>query len=99
MFGGVGQPPGGHYFRSRQAWGKQVAYSTQFETPFDRAISAREKVKDRLIGNLNRSDWDLPPKPKWMRWDTYERLADKFLLQQGKIDQIMVDYAGRVRAS
>ena len=87
-------PPGASRFCSRQAWGNQVAYSTQFEPPFNRAISAREKVKARLIGNLNQRDWELPPKPKWMRWPTYERLAEKYRLQQGKIDQIMIDYVG-----
>ena len=40
-------PPGAKYFCSRQAWGKQAAYSTQFQSPFDRAISAREKVIGR----------------------------------------------------
>jgi hypothetical protein len=31
-------PPGASRFCSRQAWGKQVAYSTQFEAPFDQAL-------------------------------------------------------------
>ena len=87
-------PPAADRFCSRQAWGKQVAYSTQFEAPFNRAISAREKVKARLIGNLNPRDWKLPPKPKWMRWDTYERLAERYRFQQGVINQCMADYAG-----
>jgi len=90
----VWQPPGAHRFCSRQAWGKQVAYATQFEAPFDRAITAREKIKSRLIGDLNRRDWELPPKPKWMRWGTYERLAGQYHLHQGKIDQIMANCVG-----
>ncbi len=87
-------PPGANRFCSRQAWGKQVAYRTQFEAPFDRAITARKKVKDRLIGDLRRGEWDLPPKPKWMRWHTYERLADKYVFYQSKIDQIIANYVG-----
>ena len=87
-------PPGADRFCSRQAWGKQVAYSTQFEPPFNRAISAREKVKDKLIGKLNRREWELPSKPKWMRWDTYERLAEKYRFQQGMINQCMADFVG-----
>lgn len=87
-------PPGATRFCSRQAWGKQVAYATQFEAPFNRAISAREKIKDRLIGNLDRREWELPPKPKWMRWATYHRLAAKYLLQQRKIDGVIADYVG-----
>ena len=92
----VWMPPGAIRFWSRKAWGKEVAYSTQFESTFDRAITAREKVKDRLIGDLNRSEWELPPKPKGMRWQTYERLAGKYRLQQGMIDQCMADYLGRI---
>jgi hypothetical protein len=87
-------PPGANRFCSREAWGKQVAYFTQFEAPFDRAISAREKVKSRLIGNLDPRDWELPPKPKWMRWRTYECLADKHQFHRVKIDQIIADYVG-----
>ena len=87
-------PPGAKRFYSRQAWGKQVAYSTQFEPPFNRAITAREKVKSRLIGDLNPRGWELPPKPKWMRWRTYDRLLEKYCLQQGKIDHIMAGYVG-----
>ena len=87
-------PPGASCFSSRQAWGKQVAYSTQFEAPFNRAISAREKVKSRLMGDLDPRDWELPPKPKWMRWHTYERLADKYRFQQGIINQCMADFVG-----
>jgi len=85
-------PPGATQFCSRQAWGKQVAYSTQFESPFERAMTARERFKSRLIGTLDPRNWDLPPKPKWMRWNTYECLAEKYQLQQGKIDQIFADY-------
>jgi hypothetical protein len=87
-------PPGADRFCSRQAWGKQVAYATQFEAPFNRAISAREKVKSRLIGDLNPRHWELPPKPKWMRWDTYERLADKYRFKQGVIDQCIAHFVG-----
>jgi hypothetical protein len=32
----------------------------------------------RLIGNLDPEEWELPPKPKWMRWRTYNRLVERF---------------------
>jgi hypothetical protein len=91
----VWMPPGATRFCSRQAWGKQVAYSSQFESPFSRAVGAREKVKSRLIGDLNRRDWQLPPKPKWMRWNTYERLAQKYSHYEGILDQIMGDFLAK----
>jgi hypothetical protein len=87
-------PPGASRFCSRQAWGRQVAYSTQFESPFDRAITARQKVKLRLIGDLDPREWELPPKPKWMRRHTYDRLAEEYLFHQGIIDKIIADYVG-----
>jgi hypothetical protein len=31
-----------------------------------------------LIGDLDPDEWELPPKPKWMRWRTYNRLAKQF---------------------
>ena len=48
-------------------------------------------MKGRLIANLNPREWDLPPKPKWMRWHTYERLAEQYLVQQAKIDHCISD--------
>jgi hypothetical protein len=66
-----------------------VAYATQFQSDFDRAIPAREKVKDKIISNLARDEWELPPKPKWMRWNTYERMTDMYRIQQAKIDLLI----------
>jgi hypothetical protein len=33
-------------------------------------------MKARLIGKLDPETWELPPKSKWMRWRTYNRLAE-----------------------
>jgi hypothetical protein len=51
-------------------------------------------VKSRLIADLNPQDWELPTKPKWMRWNTYERLAEKYQFRQAKIDQCIGSYLG-----
>ena len=72
------KPPGAKEFRSRQAWGRQVAYRSQFQTIYDRGHAGKAKIKARLIGELDPEDWELPPKPKWMRWRTYKRLAERF---------------------
>ncbi len=74
----VWRPPGALYFASRQTWGRQVAYSSQFQTRTDRAYRAARAIRMRLGG----SEWESidecdPPKPKWMRWNTYERLIDR----------------------
>jgi hypothetical protein len=48
----------------------QKAYASQRTTATDRAHRGQAKIKARLIGNLDPDEWDLPPKPKWMRWRT-----------------------------
>jgi hypothetical protein len=72
------KPPGAKEFCSRQAWGRQVAYRSQFQSIHNRGHAGKAKIKDRLIGELDPKEWDLPPKPKWMRWRTYKRLAERF---------------------
>ena len=71
-------PPGARRFGGRHEWGRQVAYATQFDTPIDRAHRGKARIKARLIGELDPDEWDLPPKPKWMRLRTYQSLEQKF---------------------
>jgi hypothetical protein len=72
------KPPGASKFYSRQACGQQVAYRSQFQNASDRAYLGKERIKARLIGDLDPAERDLPPKPKWMRWATYNRYVDRF---------------------
>jgi hypothetical protein len=72
------KPPGASKFCSRQAWGRQVAYHSQFQDAATRAQLRKERIKARLIGDLDPDEWDLPPKPKWMRWKTYNRYVESF---------------------
>jgi hypothetical protein len=46
-------------------------------TAVDRAHRGKAKIKARLIADLDPDEWDLPPKPKWMRWRTYNRRAHR----------------------
>lgn len=84
-------PPGARQFACRQAWGRSVAYASQFETSIGRAHRGKDKIRLRLIGDLEISEWDLPPKPKWMRWKTYNRAVAKFdhyedILDEGTLE-------------
>lgn len=73
------RPPGANRFCSRQAWGnRRVAYASQFLDPDNRAHRGRAKIKAKLIADLDPDEWELPPKPKWMRWTTYNRLIERF---------------------
>jgi hypothetical protein len=71
-------PPGAKEFRSRQAWDGKVAYKSQFQSVYNRGHAGKAKIKARLIGDLDPDDWEMPPKPKWMRWRTYKRLEERF---------------------
>jgi hypothetical protein len=80
------KPPGANKFCSRQAWGRQVAYRSQFLDPTNRAHFGKERIKARLIADLDPDEWDLPPKPKWMRWETYNRYVERLNTYDGFID-------------
>jgi hypothetical protein len=72
------KPPGARRFRGRQAWGRQVAYASQFSDRINRAHLGKSRIKGRLIADLDPDEWDLPPKPKWMRWSTYNRYVERY---------------------
>jgi hypothetical protein len=57
---------------------RPTACRSQFQNASDRAYLGKERIKARLIGNLDPSEWDLPPKPKWMRWETYQKYEERF---------------------
>lgn len=82
-------PPGADHFASRQTWGRQVAYSSQFESPIDRAHRGKAKINECLcsIGGFDPDEWDIPPKPKGMRWDTYDRAVEKSGRYDDMLDQ------------
>jgi hypothetical protein len=62
-------PNGTYTFASRRVY--RLGYHSQRETPRDRAITRAFKLRDRLGGEGGISDYI--PKPKWMRWGTYDR--------------------------
>jgi hypothetical protein len=64
-------PLGGRHFWSRRAY--RLAYASQRETVYDRAMRRARKLCLRLGGDP--ADDEYPHKPKRMRWTTYNRLA------------------------
>jgi hypothetical protein len=89
-------PRGAQHFASRHAWPSQVAYRSQFMTPMDRAYLGKERIKRRLIGELDPEEWDLPPKPKWMRWKTYHRLVERFERYEAALDAAALSRATKL---
>ena len=90
------RPIGASRFCSRQAFGPQVAYTSQFETPADRARRGQDKIKIRLLANP--AERSLPGKPKWMRHRTYARFVEKFDSYQAVRDQHLLVASARLRA-
>jgi hypothetical protein len=92
------KPPGAQSFASRQKWERQVAYASQFMDRDARAHQGRAKITSRLcsIGGFDPDQWDLPPKPKWMRWKTYNRMVEKFDRYEAMLDEDLLEMAMRL---
>jgi hypothetical protein len=92
------KPPGAHYFACRQKWGRQVAYASQFMTRDARAHHGKAKINARLCrkGGFNSDDWDLPPKPKWMRWRTYNSAVAKYDRYEDDLDEGLAALVARL---
>ena len=90
------RPSGAPYFGSRHAWGRRAAYASQFLDPVGRAWRTKAKIKNRLIGDEDPDEWDLPPKPKRMRLNTYERWEAKYDRAEDVLDYQLCLSVGRL---
>lgn len=90
-------PPGAHRFASRHAWGRRVvAYASQFETRHGRALAAAQRIRARLGGAFYAPlDGLDPPKPKWMRKRTYQRMLERSWRYEDIADQRLFVLAAR----
>jgi hypothetical protein len=88
-------PPGARCFACRQRWERQVAYASQFMGRDNRAHRGKAKISSRLCrrGAFNPDDWEFPPKPKWMRWRTYNRAEEKFNQYESILDEDVAELA------
>jgi hypothetical protein len=81
------KPNGASAFRSRGAWGNMVAYQSQFNGATNRAHAGKARIRSRLIANPDPDEWDLPPRPKWMRRKTYDRHVEHFNRYEAELDR------------
>jgi hypothetical protein len=78
-------PDGAFSFASRRAY--QLGYRSQRETLRDRASSRTFKLRNRLGG---RGGIGCPiPKPKWMRWRTYDRQIERISVAEDIVEAYM----------
>lgn len=89
------KPSGATRFCSRQTWRRQVAYQSQFNDATGRAHLGQARVKARLIGELDPEEWDIPPKPKWMRWRTYDQYTVRHDHYQAILDYRLGDLVAK----
>lgn len=64
---------GGSIFACRHCY--QLAYDSQREQPYSRALSRAQAIRVKLGGS---PAGDFPDKPKGMHWRTYDRLCEEF---------------------
>jgi len=95
----VWMPPGARRFASRKAWGRKVAYQSQFLDTTGRAHHGQQRIRARLIGSRDPDEWDLPSKPKRMRWKTYKLHQRKFDQYEEILDAGLVAATARLLAT
>lgn len=88
-------PRGGDRFSSRLDWG--LGYACQRESTLDRTQRQGRKIYRALNGEGNWRD-GAPPKPRWMRWLTYERLAARLARYNDAFDAHWMVSATRMLA-
>jgi hypothetical protein len=84
-------PPGARRFACRRCWGRRVAYASQFMDRDNRAHRGKAKIIRRL--GYDPEEWNVPPKPKWMRWDTYNRALEKLDRYEAVLNEEVVELA------
>jgi hypothetical protein len=89
------RPYGGRAFASRQAWGRRVAYGSQFETPHDRALTRAQNGRRRLGGSASLADFH-PARPKGMHWRTYERRLEQIYQDEIICEQYLAGALARL---
>jgi len=92
------RPPGARSFGCRERWRRQVAYVSQFLDRDNRAHRGQAKIKSKLCtaGGFDPDEWDFPPKPKWMRWRTYNQAEQKFDHYEAVLDEGVVALATKL---
>lgn len=69
---------GGSRFYCRRCW--RLTYHSQYAEAWERLSDKAERLRNRLGGHGPISAGDpfiAPPKPKWMRWKTYDAICDE----------------------
>ncbi len=74
----------GHLFACRHCY--RLGYQAQRGGPLDRAHYRLARLQRRLGADYDGPDNPPPPKPKWMRWGTYSRIAQQIEAGQERLE-------------
>jgi hypothetical protein len=83
---------GAFAFASRQAY--RLAYPCQREPAHDRASRRAFKLRGKLGAEGGIGDY--VPKPKWMRWQTYDRKLEELLAAEEVVDAFLLGFVQKV---
>ena len=89
-------PSGGSRFLSRQAYG--LVYASQRQDEVARAHRRAAGLHNVLCSTRRSAFGGTPPKPKWMRWATYERPAAELQEIDAALEEAMDRMAARLLA-
>jgi hypothetical protein len=78
---------GGRLFACRHCY--RLGYAVQRGGPMDQAHHNLARLHRKLNARYECPDLPPPPKPKWMRWKTYNRIAQQ--IEQGQ-DRLEVEF-------
>jgi hypothetical protein len=85
---------GGRLFACRHCCG--LGYAAQRGGPMDRAHNRLARLHRKLGADYDSPDMPAPPKPKWMRWKTYSRIAQQIEARQEQLDVVFMAGAQRI---
>ena len=85
-------PNGAFTFAARQAY--RLAYRSQREAPHDRALRRAFKLRGKLGADGDIGDY--VPKPKWMRWPTYDRKLEEIFAAEEVVDAHLLGFVQKL---
>jgi hypothetical protein len=86
----------GRLFACRHCY--RLGYAVQRGGPMDRAHHRLACLHRKLDADYHGPDGIPPPKPKWMRWQTYSRIAADIEASEEHLDQVFTIGAQRILA-
>jgi hypothetical protein len=84
----------GRLFACRHCY--RLGYRVQRGDPMDRAHQHLGRLHRKLGADFDGPDLPPPPKPKWMRWETYSRLSQQIEAGQERLDVVFIAGAHRL---